>query len=510
MQVRSFVLVVFLLLLALAFGCSRQPVAPADEDVAIATEDTSEPAESDVVDAPASDEPVAPPAEAAADSTVIATVNGRPIGQDDLESATDGLIAQYQQLYSQFGMDIRSMLVGAEGQVYRLRLQSEALDRLFFEALVKIELEHRDLVPTEEEIDEEFETQLGLYLESQNLTRELFETRLEAQGYVVEEFMATARENITEHLKLKIVQRAVSEPIEISDDELLTYFEEHRTEYETEEEIRASHILVATEAEAVELHLQLADGADFAELAQEHSTDVGSGQIGGDLGWFGRGRMVAEFEEAAFALEVGQLSEIVQTEFGFHIILLTDHRDATHPEYVDVADRVLEDREAEIIEERFGAWYEGVFAEAETEVLDPLINAMRLRMEDIDAGLAAFEQIKTEGTVREPYLSYIIGSIYEEKMREAETEKSDLEAQASEETDVSAQIAELEQVIADALEKALAAYRDALADFGGTNEEIEAKITTLDPPQAEADAEVEAEAEAEEAETDVEESSEAP
>jgi len=505
MQVRSFLLVVFLLLLALAFGCSRQPVAPAEEDIAVSTEETSEPAESDVVEAPTSDAST----EAADDPTVIATVNGRSIGQDDLESATDGLIAQYQQIYSQFGMDIRSMLAGAEGRVFRLRLQSEALDRLFFEALVKMELERRDIVPTEEEIDEEFETQLALYLESQNLTRELFETRLEEQGYVVEEFMATARENITEHLKLRIVQRAVSEPIEISDDELLAYFEEHRAEYETEEEVRASHILVATEEEAVQLHLQLADGADFAELAREHSTDVGSGQNGGDLGWFGRGRMVAAFEEAAFALEVGQLSEIVQTEFGFHIILLTDHRDATHPEYVDVADRVLEDREAEIIEERFGAWYEGIYAEAETDVLDPLISAMRLRMEDIDAGLAAFEQIKIDGTVREPYLSYIIGAIYEEKLREAEAEKSSLETGASEETDVSAQMAELEQVIADTLEKALAAYRDALADFGGTNDEIEAKIENLDPPKAEADSEADPAADGE-AGSDAEETSEAP
>ncbi len=87
--------------------------------------------------------------------------------------------------------------------------------------------------------------------------------------------------------------------------------------------IRASHILVQTEEEAKELLEQINNGSDFSELAQEHSL-CPSKRDGGDLRYFGKGMMVKPFEDAAFALEVGQVSEPVQTQFGWHLIKLTD------------------------------------------------------------------------------------------------------------------------------------------------------------------------------------------
>ncbi|MFC2099298.1 peptidylprolyl isomerase [Candidatus Bipolaricaulota bacterium] len=485
MKFRSLVLLVFLSLLALVIGCSRQPVSPAGEDTGAVTGQASDTAAPDVAETPAADEPEAVPT--GDGEVVIATINGRSVTRQDLGDATDDLLAQYQQLYSQFGMDIRSMLVGAEGRVFGLRLQSEALDRAFFALLIDMELERRGLALTEEQMDAEFETQLAAFLEQQAITRDQFETQLEEQGYVVDDFMANARASIAGQLELTTVQRAVSEPVDVAEEELVAYFEEHRTEYETEEQVKASHILVATEEEAVDVHLRLSEGADFAELARTLSTDLGSGQNGGELGWFGRGQMVPAFEEAVFALEAGQLSEIVETEFGFHIILLTDHRDATRPEYEDVTEQVLADVEAGIIEERFTAWYEQEFAAAETEVHDPLLRATRLQMEDVDAGLAAFEQIKAEGTVQEPYLSYIIGSIYEMKMNDAESRKTALEAEAADDPTTTARIAEIEIVIAETLDSTLAAYRDALDDLGGADAEIEAKIQTLAPVEAPAE-----------------------
>ena len=95
----------------------------------------------------------------------------------------------------------------------------------------------------------------------------------------------------------------------------------------TEEQVWARHILMETEAEAQEAYERLQDGEDFATLAQELSKDTGSGANGGDLGWFGRGAMVPEFEKVAFSLEVGEISEPVQSEFGYHIIQVLGHQD---------------------------------------------------------------------------------------------------------------------------------------------------------------------------------------
>jgi parvulin-like peptidyl-prolyl isomerase len=97
------------------------------------------------------------------------------------------------------------------------------------------------------------------------------------------------------------------------------------------DQIRASHILVSTDtrskedakAETEALHKKITDGADFADVAREAS-DCPSGRSGGDLGHFGRGVMVPEFEEAAFDLEVDKLSGVVETDFGYHLILRTE------------------------------------------------------------------------------------------------------------------------------------------------------------------------------------------
>ena len=90
-------------------------------------------------------------------------------------------------------------------------------------------------------------------------------------------------------------------------------------------EVRASHILVKTENEANGLLGQIKAGKDFAELAKLHS-ECPSGKQGGDLGFFTRGRMVKEFEDAAFSMETGQVSEPVRTRFGYHLIKVTGKR----------------------------------------------------------------------------------------------------------------------------------------------------------------------------------------
>jgi parvulin-like peptidyl-prolyl isomerase len=95
----------------------------------------------------------------------------------------------------------------------------------------------------------------------------------------------------------------------------------------TEEQVWARHILVGTEAEAKAVTELLKNGTDFAKLAGQFSTDTGSGAVGGDLGWFGRGAMVSEFEDAAFSQPIGEIGEPVQTQFGYHIIQVLDRQE---------------------------------------------------------------------------------------------------------------------------------------------------------------------------------------
>ncbi|WDQ99842.1 peptidylprolyl isomerase [Devosia sp. J2-20] len=108
-------------------------------------------------------------------------------------------------------------------------------------------------------------------------------------------------------------------------------------DFQPSPEIRASHILVPTEEEAQAVKAELDGGADFATLAKEKSIDPGAAN-GGDLGFFGKGMMVAPFETAAYGLtEIGQVSEPVQSQFGWHVIRLEEKRDSAPPAFEQVA-----------------------------------------------------------------------------------------------------------------------------------------------------------------------------
>jgi len=118
---------------------------------------------------------------------------------------------------------------------------------------------------------------------------------------------------------------------------------------ELSREFNASHILVETEHEAQALLDELEAGADFADLAKEKSTGP-SGSNGGELGWFGAGMMVPSFEEAVVALEIGQISAPVPTQFGWHIIKLNDSRLLAAPSLDEVREDLTEELEQQVIE----------------------------------------------------------------------------------------------------------------------------------------------------------------
>lgn len=115
-----------------------------------------------------------------------------------------------------------------------------------------------------------------------------------------------------------------------SEEEIKAAYEEQYVNVEAEEEYNASHILVETQEEALAIKEELDNGADFAEMAREKSTGP-SGPSGGSLGWFGKGMMVPPFEEAVIALEPGEVSQPVQTQFGWHVIILNEARKTEVP-----------------------------------------------------------------------------------------------------------------------------------------------------------------------------------
>ncbi len=179
------------------------------------------------------------------------------------------------------------------------------------------------------------------------------------------------REQLEQQIRLNRLVRAVLLPqIDISEDEIRSYFDENRERLGRPEQVRARHILVETEELANELRERILAGEDFAALAEEHSLDWGSALQGGDLGWFGRGVMVAPFEEAAFGLEPGELSAPVRTDYGYHLIIV-DERQAAQEAVLDDTTRtfILEQLRDEKLSQRIPEWLDELRSKADVEIL---------------------------------------------------------------------------------------------------------------------------------------------
>ena len=177
-------------------------------------------------------------------------------------------------------------------------------------------------------------------------------------------------ENETRSLRAaEEIQRIANEAV--TDEALQTAYETAFGNAEPETEYNASHILVETEEEARALITELEGGADFATLAQEKSTGP-SGPNGGQLGWFGKGAMVAPFEEAVVAMEPGTVSAPVQTQFGWHVIRLNETRLKDAPALEEVQGDLAETLRREAIEARVSELTDGAQIDrVEAGTIDP-------------------------------------------------------------------------------------------------------------------------------------------
>lgn len=227
----------------------------------------------------------------AQDDPVVARVDGTELHRSDLEAAQANLPDQYRQM----PLDL----------LYDPLLDQAINGRLLLDQATAAKVED----------DPEYQRQVKLV--SEQLARE-FLLRTE-------------------------VERATT------DEKLQQSYQDYLATNPPEEQVRASHILVATEDEAKAIADELGAGADFAELARAKSTDPSAAQNGGDLGFFSQGDMVPEFSEAAFALEAGATSEPVKTAFGWHVIRVAERRMAEPPAFADVKDQLGGQLAGEII-----------------------------------------------------------------------------------------------------------------------------------------------------------------
>ncbi len=155
-------------------------------------------------------------------------------------------------------------------------------------------------------------------------------------------------------LSQEYVRREIIAKIDVTEEDTNLYYKTHLNEFRTPEMVKASHILIkvdksATADEKEKARGKAADvlkrvkaGEDFAKLASEVSDDPGSKAKGGDLGYFARGRMVKPFEDASFSVKAGEISDIVETPFGFHIIRVDDKKESVVEPYDKVKDKVRE------------------------------------------------------------------------------------------------------------------------------------------------------------------------
>lgn len=258
---------------------------------------------------------------------VVAKVNGTPIPKGDLIKVADQFHAQ-------------SPAMTETAEFYR-----KILDQLIGNELLRQEATAAGVTASDEEVNK----QLG-ELKGRFPSPEKFQEELKKSGLTEAEVTKQIRENL---VMQKFVETKVVNDVKVSDQQVKAFYDQNPDKLTRPERIHLRHILVGVtktatpedkkkaQAKADELLAKLKAGGDFAKLAEESSDDPGSKSKGGDLSWVSRGQMVAPFENAAFALKKpNEISPVVETQFGFHIIQLLEHQDAGKVPYDEVKDKI--------------------------------------------------------------------------------------------------------------------------------------------------------------------------
>ncbi|MCL4425231.1 MAG: peptidylprolyl isomerase [Firmicutes bacterium] len=214
---------------------------------------------------------------------------------------------------------------------------SQVLDQLVEETLLLQDVKAQKIEPQKDAFDHA--KNLIDYVKNQFGSEEAYQKKLTEFNLKNEDIEAFAK-NIS---LIQSLYAKVTDGLTVDEKEVRDFYDSHKDYFKQPEMVRASHILVDKEEDAKSILNQLKGGADFAQLATKYSKDTATKEAGGDLGFFPRGQMVKEFEDAAFALKPGELSGVVKTSFGYHIIKLVDRRPEQVMAYEDVKDQIKND-----------------------------------------------------------------------------------------------------------------------------------------------------------------------
>ena len=273
-------------------------------------------------------------AEKAAADGIVAKVNGVGLSQSEFNRSWEFFLQR---------SGIPAGHADKDGKVLELRKQ--VLDQLIDEELLFQEAKNLKMLAGKDAVDVEIEK-----ARSQFPTPEAFQEAL-AQNKLTEEGLRTV---FNRNLSIQaFVEKKLAKEVAVSDAEVHDFYTGNKDKFDVPEQAHARHILVAVDekadektrqvakAKADDLLVQLKGGANFEELAKK-SSDCPSAPQGGDLGLFGHGQMVPEFDQAAFALKPGELSGVVATKFGYHIIKLEEKKDAGLVPELEAAPKIRE------------------------------------------------------------------------------------------------------------------------------------------------------------------------
>jgi peptidyl-prolyl cis-trans isomerase C len=296
---------------------------------------------------------------AAADAVAV-TVNGRVINENEVEAEINQIVP---------------LIPPGELEKNKERLRQNILERMITKHLLDERIKAVNIVVTEEEV-------LGHIREMasrQGLSLDDFKKLLQTRGMNFDEWRKQMQFERIIQLQ-KLFDAEMADRLNITEDDAKSYYSANTKQFDVPEQVRASHILIKPDtadpnadpneakakalARAQDLLKQIKEGADFAELAKAAGGDA-SATKGGDLGFFKRGFMVPPFEEAAFALKVDEVSDVVQTRFGYHIIKVTDRKEAGVRTFEQAKDDIInmlrQQKQGELVAE----YIESLKAEAE-------------------------------------------------------------------------------------------------------------------------------------------------